>query len=221
MLRWLPDNVSTYGGDIDALFALIYYIVGAWLLLTWGLLGAFVIRYRRRPGRRPPYVPGEGWRQASWVLVPAFIVLLLDLGIDFSGAPVWHTVKGPAPAGDVLVRATASQFNWEFVYPGPDGTFGTPDDLRLENELHVPVDRVVRLTLTSRDVLHSFFLPHLRLKQDAVPGREIAVWFVATVPGRYEIPCAELCGFGHSGMKGYLTVYSADDYRAWMQARWP
>jgi len=100
MLRWLPENVSTYGADIDAMFALIYYIVGFWFLLTWGVLLFFVFRYRRRAGHRAAYVQGERFRQAAWILVPAFIVTLLDLGIDFSGAKVWDKVKGRMPPGD-------------------------------------------------------------------------------------------------------------------------
>jgi cytochrome c oxidase subunit 2 len=116
---------------------------------------------------------------------------------------------------------TAKQFNWEMLYPGPDGQFGTADDLLLDNELHVPVNKVVRVTLKSKDVIHSFFLPHVRLKQDAVPGREIEAWFEATKLGRYEIPCAELCGFGHSGMKGWLTVHPPDEYQKWVKQRWP
>jgi cytochrome c oxidase subunit 2 len=91
----------------------------------------------------------------------------------------------------------------------------------LENELHVPVNTVVVVTLQSRDVIHSFFLPNVRLKQDAVPGREIRAWFEATQPGRYELPCAELCGFGHSGMLGYMTVYSPEDYSKWVKEHWP
>jgi cytochrome c oxidase subunit 2 len=120
-----------------------------------------------------------------------------------------------------VVRVTAKQFNWEVQYPGPDGRFDTDDDLVLENDLEVPVDAVVHVRLRSRDVIHSFFLPHLRLKQDAVPGREIVVWFQATRPGRYEIPCAELCGFGHSGMKGFLTVNTPEQFRAWIEEKWP
>jgi cytochrome c oxidase subunit 2 len=83
------------------------------------------------------------------------------------------------------------------------------------------VGKVVRVTLKAKDVIHSFFLPNLRLKQDAVPGREIQAWFEATKPGRYEIPCAELCGFGHSGMLGHLTVHTADDYDKWVKEQWP
>ena len=95
------------------------------------------------------------------------------------------------------------------------------DDLTLENELHVPVNAVVHIRLTAEDVIHSFFVPQLRLKQDALPNRFINVWFEATKAGRYEIPCAELCGFGHSGMLGYLNVHTQADYDAWLQERWP
>ena len=87
----------------------------------------------------------------------------------------------------------------------------------IDNELHVPVNKVVRIDLTSKDVIHSFFVPNLRLKQDAVPGRIIHVWFEATEVGEYEIPCAELCGFGHSGMLGTLTVQSEEDYDKWLK----
>jgi cytochrome c oxidase subunit 2 len=125
------------------------------------------------------------------------------------------------PPSDIHVQVTAKQFNWEIVYPGPDGKFGSEDDLQIENEMHVPVNKVVRVYLRSKDVIHSFFLPNLRLKQDAVPGREIQAWFEATKPGKYELPCAELCGFGHSGMLGHLTVHTADDYAAWVKEQWP
>ena len=98
---------------------------------------------------------------------------------------------------------------------GADGKFGTDDDVKFDNDLHVPVSKVVRVQLSSKDVIHSFFLPNLRLKQDAVPGRTILTWFEATKPGKYELPCAELCGFGHSGMKGWLNVYTPEDYQKW------
>src|SRR3989304_5465286 len=174
MLSWLPENVSTYGGDIDSILYLIYYITGAWFFLTLGTIVLFLFLYRRREGRPATYVHGNTLDQSAWILVP-----------------------------------------------GPDGQFGTADDLQLDNELHVPVGKVARVTLKSKDVIHSFFLPNLRLKQDVVPGREIEAWFVATKPGGYEIPCAELCGFGHSGMVGPPTVHSADDYEAWLKRTWP
>jgi cytochrome c oxidase subunit 2 len=120
-----------------------------------------------------------------------------------------------------VVQITAKQFNWEILYPGPDGKFDTDDDKMMENDLHVPVNEVVRVRLTSKDVIHSFFVPQFRLKQDAVPGRVIEIWFQATQPGVYELPCAELCGFGHSGMLGHVTVQSAEEYQSWIKEQWP
>ena len=213
--------VSTYGGEIDSMMYLIYYIVGAWFLLTCGAMLLFLIVYRRREGRRATYIEGNSLREAAWILVPCLIVLVLDLWIDFRGAEVWAKVKGRVPPSDFRVQVTGKQFNWEMLYPGPDGQFGTGDDLQLDNELHVPVNKVVRVVLKSKDVIHSFFLPHLRLKQDAVPGRTIEAWFQATKSGRFELPCAELCGFGHSGMNGWLTVHPADEYERWVKEHWP
>ncbi|MEE9275204.1 MAG: cytochrome c oxidase subunit II [bacterium] len=221
MLAWLPENVSTFGGDIDGIFAFVYYIVGAWFIATQALILIFLIRYRRRKGRRAVYAPGNSLSQAAWILIPLVLVLFLDLWIDFRSADVWARIKLSNPPADVQVVVTGKQFNWIMTYPGPDGRFGTKDDKTLDNTLIVPVNKVVRLTLKSEDVIHSFFLPHLRLKQDVVPGREITAWFQATRPGRWEIPCAELCGFGHGGMKGWLEVRSEADYAAWLRKEWP
>jgi cytochrome c oxidase subunit 2 len=221
MSSWFPENVSTFGGEIDSLFYLILYITGAWLLLTQGLILVFLIKYRRREGQRAAYIPGNSLKQAAWILIPGLIVVFLDLWIDLRGAEVWAKIKGQMPSSDLLVQVTGKQFNWEIVYPGPDGKLGTADDLQMDNELHVPVDKVVRVVLKSKDVIHSFFLPNLRLKQDTVPGREIVAWFEATKPGKYEIPCAELCGFGHSGMNGWLFVHTAEEYQKWVKERWP
>ncbi|MEK7366853.1 MAG: hypothetical protein AAB195_02705, partial [candidate division NC10 bacterium] len=158
MSSWLPESVSTYGGDIDAIFYLIYYVTGAWFVLTLGVTILFLIRYRRREGRRATYVHGNSLAQSAWILVPGLIVLLMDFWIDFRSAEVWAKVMGRMPSSDLRVQVTAKQFNWEMVYPGPDGQFGTADDLQLENELHVPVGKVVRVTLKAKDVIHSFFL---------------------------------------------------------------
>lgn len=221
MHSWFPENVSTYGGEIDSLFYLILYVTAAWFFLTQGLIIFFLILFRRRPGRRAVYVPGSRIKQAAWILVPGLIVLVLDLWIDFRGAEVWAKIKGSPPPSDLLIQVTGKQFNWEITYPGPDGKLGTADDLVRENDMHVPAGKVVRVVLRSRDVIHSFFLPNLRLKQDAVPGREIHAWFEATKPGEYPIPCAELCGFGHSGMQGSLIVHTPEEYEKWLRENWP
>jgi len=221
MLRWLPENVSTYGGDIDAIFSLIYAIVGVWFVLTYGTILYALIRYRRSRHPQARYVEGSSPAQYGWILALALVVLVLDIGIDLRGEEVWEKIKGHVPPGEVRVRVTAKQFNWEVRYPGPDGQFDTHDDVQIDGELHVPVDKVVHVTLTSKDVIHSFFLPHLRLKQDAMPGRHIPLWFQATKAGVYPLPCAELCGFGHTGMMGRLVVHTPEAYAAWVRTRWP
>jgi len=217
MLGWLPENVSTYGGQIDRLFSIIQWITGITFLIVIVLMLLFIVKYRDQGGRRATYTHGSTALEVIWTIVPAIILIVLFMLSE----SLWWSIKGSIPASDFQVQVTAKQFNWTFTYPGPDGQFGTADDLTLENELHVPVNKIVRVTLRAEDVIHSFFLPNLRLKQDAVPGREIPAWFEATKTGRYEIPCAELCGFGHSGMLGYLTVHSGDDYQKWAKERWP
>ena len=108
----------------------------------------------------------------------------------------------------MTVEVTGRQFEWRLRYPGPDGSFDTPDDLFSVNELHVPVNEDILVQLKSADVLHDFFLPNLRVKQDAVPGMKIPVWFRATEEGVFDLVCAELCGWGHYKMKG-LCAYKA------------
>ena len=221
MLSWFPENISTFGGDIDRVFSLIYYIVGFWFLLTEATLVYFLFRYRRRPGQAATYSRGETWSELAWVLVPVAIVLALDLGIDMASGPVWAHVKEQRPSDGVQVIVTGKQFNWNFTYPGPDGKFDTPDDKTIENELHVPANQNVLLTLRAKDVIHSFFIPNVRLKQDVLPGRTIKGWFNATKPGQYEIACAELCGFGHYNMRGFLIVHESADYQQWLKKEWP
>jgi len=211
MLRWLPEDVSTFGPEIDSLFYLIYYITAATFILVTFLMILFLIMYRQKEGRRATYTHGNTTLEIIWTIVPAAILIVLS----FMSVSTWAKVKRHAPDSDFELQVTAKQFNWEVVYPGADGKFDTPDDVKFDNDLHVPVNKVVRIHLGSKDVIHSFFLPNLRLKQDAVPGRTILVWFEATKPGKYELPCAELCGFGHSGMKGWLYVHTPEEYQQW------
>ena len=216
MMRWLPENVGTYGRDVDWLFYLIYYITAATFVLVATAMVAFLILYRHREGRRATYTHGNATLEIVWTIVPALILVILT----FLSVPTWGRIEQQRPASDVHIRITAKQFNWEVSYPGPDGKFGTEDDRTFDNEVHVPVGKPVILHLGSKDVIHSVFLPNLRFKQDAVPGREIVKWVQATKPGKYEMPCAELCGFGHSGMKGYLYVHTPEEFQQWEKQAW-
>jgi len=208
---WLPENVSTYGQEIDWLFHLIYYITGVTFVLVFVTMLAFIVIYRDRPGRRARYTHGNTTLEIVWTVVPALILVVLTI----LSVPAWSRIKMNIPPTDFVVQVTGKQFNWQVTYPGPDGKFGTADDKTLVDEMHVPVNKVVRVNLRSQDVIHSFFVPQFRMKQDAVPGREIPQWFEATKPGRYELPCAELCGFGHSGMRGWIYVHTPADYAKW------
>jgi len=218
MHGWFPENISTFGADVDGVFYLIYYIVGFWFLLTQVAIFYLVIRFRRRAGQPAAYIRGDTWKQLSWILIPAAIVLVLDLGIDAAGARVWEEIKTRIPAGDVHLEINAKQFEWMITYPGADDQLGTADDFIVNSELHVPVDKDVRITLKSNDVVHSFFLPNVRLKQDVVPGRAIDVWFKVTKPGTYELACSELCGFGHYTMRGTFIVQTPEEYDRWVRA---
>ena len=217
MLDWLPENVSTYGGGIDFLFYVIYYITSAVFILVAATMVYFLIKYRHREGRRALYTHGNATLEWVWTSATTAAMLILA----FASKPLWSEIKQQQPPADIEVKVTGKQFNWEVRYPGPDNEFNTKDDYQIDNEVHVPVNAVVHVGLSSIDVIHSFFVPQLRLKQDTLPGREIIAWFEATKPGTYEIPCAELCGFGHSGMLGHLYVHTPEEYEAWKQQTWP
>jgi cytochrome c oxidase subunit 2 len=214
---WLPENVSTYGGEIDRLFYLIFWITGITFIIVQAAMLVFLFMYRHRDDRRATYTHGNTTLEIIWTIVPALILVMLG----FMSKAGWDHIRINLPETPYVVQVTAKQFNWEMLYPGPDGKFATDDDKVIENDLRVPVNTPVRVRLTSKDVIHSFFVPQFRLKQDAVPGRTIEVWFQATKPGRYEIPCAELCGFGHSGMLGHVTVHTPEEYGNWIKEQWP
>jgi cytochrome c oxidase subunit 2 len=208
---WLPENVSTYGQDIDWLFHLIYYITGITFVLVAVTFLAFIWMYRDRPGRRARYTHGSTPLEIAWTVVPSLILVILT----FLSVPAWSKIKMSTPPSDLLIHVTGKQFNFEVVYPGPDGAFGTADDKTFLDEMHVPINKPVRIVLRGRDVIHSLFVPAFRFKQDAVPGRDIVQWFQVTKPGKYEAPCAELCGFGHSGMKAWVYAHTQEEYDRW------
>ena len=222
-MRWdwiLPEAVSNFGPEIDSIYYLILIITGVIFVLVEVTLVVFLIRYRRRDGRRATYSHGDKAAEAVWTVIPFVLVLF----IAYTSNAVWLRAKqadrtGSAPADALPLRVTAKQFEWNVGYPGPDGLLDTADDFTVRNQLHVPVNRPVRIELTSEDVIHSFFLPEFRVKQDAVPGMVIPVWFEATKTGDYDWACAELCGLGHYRMRGSVTVHAPGEFESWESER--
>lgn len=212
---WLmPESASTFGPDIDRMYYVILIITGIVFVVTEVLLVWFLVRYRHKEGRKAEYLHGNVKAEIVWTAVPFVIVL----GIALASRGLWAEIRDPdsMPTDGVEVHVTAKQFEWNATYAGADGAFGTGDDVTLRNRMSVPVDRPVVVTLQSEDVIHSFFLPDMRVKQDAVPGMEIPVWFEATRTGEFTIGCAELCGIGHTRMRGTLTVLGPDEFRSWL-----
>jgi cytochrome c oxidase subunit 2 len=236
--RYLPPVASAHGVGIDVM--LLYLLVATGLLIVVGhaILGYFILRFSRAE-EVSPTLPGQR-AQRFWSVAPALLMTILaEGGVLVLGIPVFGQLYTDGPPEDaVLVEVTAEQFTWNVRYPGPDGTFGrtAPDLIKTENPLgidpsdpassddihelallYVPVNRPVRIRLRAKDVLHSFYLPYHRIKQDAVPGMTIELWFVPTREGEFDIACAELCGFGHYQMRGFLHVVSETEFERWLK----
>jgi heme/copper-type cytochrome/quinol oxidase subunit 2 len=286
LFRLGPDEIGVYGGKIDTLYVQIMWLTTIVFLLTEGALVLFLFRFRAKAGGKAVYTHGNHRLEVIWTILPGvllFLLAILQMGI-------WKDIKiaRPDPKGGLVVQVLAKQFEWHFRYAGPDGRFGTEDDVVTTNYLHVPVNTNVTVLLRSQDVLHSFFLPNVRLKQDTVPGMTIPQWFnvrktteqgkaefrarleadranlgsrvardlraeiLARLKGdkrpegdldaeyakavaeksveartgewidgkvkafEFEIACAELCGIGHTTMRGFLRVYPEKEFFAWI-----
>ncbi len=205
---WFPEDVSTHGHEIDKLFYVILAVTGLAFVATQAVLCFVVFRYSGlRRGEKGTFIHTIHWLEYLWTFVTAAVLAW----IAFVQVDAWANIKFKTRAPDVKTHAhvMAGQFEWRITYPGFDGEFNTVDDVMGLNQLHIPVESPILVDLESRDVLHSFFLPNFRIKQDAVPGMVIPVWFT-TKPGTedsYEIVCAELCGWGHYKMKGMVFVH--------------
>jgi cytochrome c oxidase subunit 2 len=215
---WFPPIVSSYGGDIDFLFYVILWMVaitfvGTELLLVW-----FVWRYSKKDPTRATYTHGNHTLELVWTAIPALLLIF----VAFSQMKAWTTVKmnfpeeGPYTLERPLMEVYASQFDWRARYPDAQGNFQGADVVEVPYDITVPVGTPVVFRLKSRDVLHSFFVPVFRLKQDAVPGMSIPVWFEATETGSYDLICAELCGWGHYKMAGRIHVVEQDEFERWL-----
>ena len=214
-LSWmLPPGASTFVGDIDWIYYLILGVTGVAFFAVEIALVVFLIRYRKRPGGKATYVHGSTRAEIVWTSVTAVVVVIIGL----LSAPAWNKIKGRegVPPNAMPIAIAAKQFEWNVTYPGADGKMGTPDDFTIRGQLHVPVNKPTVATLTSQDAIHSFFVPSFRIKQDAVPGMHIRVWFQPTKVGEYELGCAELCGLGHYRMRAVVTVHTQEDYDRWV-----
>lgn len=217
---FFPENNATYGEDVDALFYLILWITGIAFVLTeaFFLYCVFAFWGKKNDPERASYSHGNHKLELVWTIVPALILLILAI----AQSSMWTEMKMEIPKNgedDALtVQVAARQFNWFFRYAGNDGEFGTPDDISAK-ELTVPTGRKVRLEMRTMDVLHSFFLPNYRFKQDLVPGMAIPGWFQAIKPGRFPVMCAELCGNNHTTMGTGMVVMEPEKFDAWYKER--
>ncbi len=197
--------VSTMGHDIDSLFLIILWITGIVFIGTQIVLVWATWRFVDRPGRVATYFHGSQRLEVIWTIIPAAILVFIAL----YQMGTWASIKfrSAAPRVQPLAEVTGRQFQWVMRYPGPDNKLHTADDLHLVNDLHFVKGKMALIHLRSSDVLHSFFLPQLRVKQDAVPGLMIPVWFDSSQAGKFELVCAELCGWGHYKMRGNVTIH--------------
>ena len=230
---WLPVGAAAASQWIDQQFALTFVLMGVIFLAAQLSLGYISWRYRDHSGAAPvKYSHGNTKLEIVWTVLTA----ILFIGLNLMGRPVWASQRfDPPEAGAVQVEVTGMQFAWYFRYPGPDGKYGATspklmdpsaggeaavglntsdpaakDDV-VTGTMYLPVNREVDLSLRAVDVIHSFFVPQLRFKQDTVPGLNIHMHLRPTVIGEYEIACAELCGLGHYKMHGMVHVVSQEE----------
>lgn len=203
LIPFLPEQASTYAWMVDALYGYLIFWTVLFTVLISATIIYFVLRYRRRsPFEVPRPVAGSIKLESMWTIIPFFIAMSMFVG----GATVYFT-QYRQPKNGMEVSVVAKQWMWKFQQPTGQ---------REINELHIPTGRTVKLTMTTEDVIHSFYVPAFRIKQDVVPGTYTYAWFEATKPGRYHLFCAEYCGTNHSGMGGWINVMEPGDYEAWL-----
>src|SRR5215467_1272733 len=197
-----PERASTIAGNVDALYIFLLVVTGMMCLLIFTCILVFAARFRARPGHEAEQNEGSIPLEITWSAIP-FVVFMF---IFVWGAVIFFKERTP-PRGSMEVYTVAKQWMWKFEHV---------EGQREINELHVPVGRDVKMIMTSQDVIHSFYIPAFRLKQDVLPGRYTTLWFRATKPGTYHVFCSQYCGTQHSGMVGWVTVLDPRDYEAWM-----
>jgi cytochrome c oxidase subunit 2 len=227
---WLPPLASNRIA-IDSAIGASLLVTGLVFIATNLLLAWFGFRYQDAEGAKATYWHDNPKLEWSWTLATAAVML----GFMFNSLSLWADIQQKAPEDAMLVEVTGQQFRWVIRYPGPDGVLGrtdptlvdvgaenyigldltdpaATDDIMRVNDLHLIEGRPVRIQIRSTDVIHSFFLPQFRVKQDAMPGLTVENWFVPEKSGDFEIACAEHCGLGHYRMRGFVHVVSAEEH---------
>jgi cytochrome c oxidase subunit II len=248
----LPINMSVQGAAIDEINAIVHWLMLV-LFVGWGLFFIVsLVKFRASKNAKADYTGVKSHLSSLLEAVVAVIEIVILFGFGF---PIWaaRVTDVPSTYESVHLRVVAQQFAWNFHYPGPDGKFGKTradlvdeqenpvgldrssdnalDDFYTVNQLHVPVNKKIRIDLSSLDVIHSFSLPELRVKQDAIPGMVIPVHFTATMTSdeflkttigtkregkSLEVSCAQLCGLGHYRMRGFFTIHDDEGYQSWL-----
>jgi cytochrome c oxidase subunit II len=205
-LQLFPDQASTSAVHVDRLLVFLLCVTGFFALLIVTLVIVFAVKYRRRPGAGPtPRIKGSTKLEVFWSAVPLALAMIMFMW----GADVYFRLaRAPRNAQEVYV--VGKQWMWKIQHLGGQ---------REINELHIPLGVPIRLTLTSEDVIHDFFVPAFRTKVDVLPGRYVHTWFQATKTGRFHLYCSQYCGTNHSGMIGTVVVSDPADYQAWLKDR--
>jgi len=230
---WMLPVASVHGVEIDRLFNTTLVVTGIVFVLTHLVIAVFVWRYADRGSGRAAYWHDDRALELTYTLIPAAVMITLVA----MGSVVWAQIHSSSPPDAMVVEARGEQFGWLFRYPGKDGVFARIDPARISvkdnpmgldpadpvnksnivtRDLHLVLSRPVRVRIRSKDVIHSFYIPAFRVKQDAVPGMTVEIWFTPTREGDYELACAQLCGVGHYIMRGKVKVESQDAFDTWL-----
>jgi cytochrome c oxidase subunit 2 len=233
----IAPNASQHGYTIDSMLEMLHWFMLI-LFVGWGSFYAYILwRFQQKKNPRADYTGATSHLPTK--LEGGVLVLEVVLLMAFA-APIWANRVDQFPTGpDVIhLHAVGQQYQWDFQYPGADGKFGhrdpkflsanalgldrsdpdAHDDLVAINEIHLPVNHPAIVDVMSKDVIHDFCIPNMRVAQDAIPGTSIPLWFIPVKTGTYEVVCAQLCGNGHSSMKATLVVESDADYKKWFDS---
>lgn len=247
----LGTPASDHGERIDTMIHITLIITGIVFVITQVLLFWFSYKYQEKENTTALYYPHNNRLEVIWTVIPAIVLTIL---VGF-GLYYWFQITGEAPKNALVVEVTGKQFNWEFRYPGRDNVFGKKyyknvdetkgnplgqiwedpanrDDVYTTGEMHIVVNRPVKLLINAKDVIHDVGLVHFRMKMDAVPGIPTTMWFTPKYTTRqmrekygpdfnYEISCDQMCGKGHFSMRGTVIVESEAEYKAWLAGKKP